>query len=617
MTTLHALPGALWRFAWAIFASLTVLTLTACGGGGGDEDPTASAETGSVYLGLTDADGDFLRYEVDVLGIRLERADGTEVDTLPRSTRLDFARYVDLTEFFTSARVPAGHYPRARITLDYTDADVWVDVAGVAQRAVVRDPAGQPLGRYTLDIELEDGNPLVVRPDLPALLTVDFDLAASHQVDVTQDPPAVTAAPLLSANLEPADGKPLRARGPLLAVEASQSRYRIDLRPFHRRDDRFGELTVHTTDATRFEIDGVGYDGAAGLAALAALPAGMPTVAFGTLIAGQPRYTATIVHAGSSVPGVGHDVVIGNVTRREGTTLTVRGALLVPAAGPTRFMDDVHVTLGDGTGVRLHEAPAEPLGIAAISVGQRVEIFGDLDATAAPVPVLDADPGRVRLLPTDLAGLVNGFVAGQLRLDLASIDGRPTSIFDFAGTGLAPATDADPADYEVATGGLDLAHLEPGEPVRVRGHVRPFGEAPDDFDAFTVIDRADGTALLGIGWGPRGTSAPFVSLDAGGLVLDLGNPDIGWRHHLLTGGVLLDLHDLPASPPIVPATAGPTRYVIGSGRSVRVYADFGAFSAALAQRLDGSRRIFALHAQGLYQRDENTLVAPAVAVNLQ
>ena len=99
---------------------LAALILAACGGGASTEptpDPQANAscdpandathdECGTVFIGLTDADGDFLSYTVDVLSLELERADGSVINVLPNSTRIDFAQYVDLTEFISVATVP-------------------------------------------------------------------------------------------------------------------------------------------------------------------------------------------------------------------------------------------------------------------------------------------------------------------------------------------------------------------------------------------------------------------------------------------------------------------------------------------------------------------------------
>src|SRR5712675_1805376 len=62
-------------------------------------------DEGVVAIGLTDAQGDFLTYTVDVTSLTLTKADGTVVQTLPQRTRIDFAQVVDLTEFVTGATI--------------------------------------------------------------------------------------------------------------------------------------------------------------------------------------------------------------------------------------------------------------------------------------------------------------------------------------------------------------------------------------------------------------------------------------------------------------------------------------------------------------------------------
>jgi len=124
---------SLWRrTGLALLALFAALALTACGGS--TNDPSADdGATGVVNIMLTDAEGDFTTYTVDVLSLTLTRADGTHVETLPITTRVDFARYTDMTEFLTAASVPKGVYKHATLTLDYSNADIQVeDANGVA-----------------------------------------------------------------------------------------------------------------------------------------------------------------------------------------------------------------------------------------------------------------------------------------------------------------------------------------------------------------------------------------------------------------------------------------------------------------------------------------------------
>src|SRR6185436_9411435 len=117
-----------------------------------------------------------------------------------------------------------------------------------------------------------------------------------------------------------------RLRGPLVSVDKTTSSYVVDVRPFNLRDQRFGQVTVHTDSNTTFEIDGTNYSGAAGLDALATAGAGTVTAAFGTLTTVTREFDAKVVFAGSSVPGIGVDTVTGEVIARSGDVLTVRGA---------------------------------------------------------------------------------------------------------------------------------------------------------------------------------------------------------------------------------------------------------------------------------------------------
>ncbi len=594
-----------------------ILGLAGCGGGGGGASPAAvppppaaCADCGTVYIGLTDADGDFLSYAVDVESFTLRRADGTVVETLPVKPRVDFAQYVDLTEFLTAATVPSGNYVEGTLRLDYRNAEISVESAGEPVAATAVGADGAPLGLVDVRVVLDNRNLLRVAPGRPALLTLDFDLAATHDVDLSATPAKVTARPVLVASLEPVEQKELRLRGPLVSVDVPAGSYRVDLRPFHLQSGDFGEVTVGTTAETVFEIDGTQYSGTAGLEALRAAGPGTPTIAHGLLETGERRFTADRVYAGSSVPGAGVDAVLGSVLARSGDILTVRGGVIVRRDGGVRFArGTIEVAVGPGTRVlRDGQRSANPLDAGAISVGQRIAAFGQLRESAGEI-ALDAADGRVRMKLTHLGGRVVTADPGMVVLDLAAIDGRRVSAFDFAGTGVTAAQDADPAAYDVATGALGVALLRPGEWVRVYGFVEPFGMAPPDFRGRTIVDFAGLRAQLAVGWGGEGTTAPFLEIGPAGIVVDLDNPTLGRRHHLKVGARVVDLLDLQASPRIVPPVAGPTAYVIRQQGASQAFADFARFTEELARRLDGSTRIVGFGATGRYEVGANELVA--------
>src|SRR5690606_2827166 len=102
----------------------------------------------------------------------------------------------------------------------------------------------------------------------------------------------------------------------------------VQVRPFHHHQRSAGELVVHTTGQTSFEIDGVPYLGAAGLAQLATLDDGTTVIAFGTLGGSDFRFTAKRVLAGTSADDPEREYLTGHVLSRSGDTLVVGGVRL-------------------------------------------------------------------------------------------------------------------------------------------------------------------------------------------------------------------------------------------------------------------------------------------------
>jgi len=374
-------------------------------------------------------------------------------------------------------------------------------------------------------------------------------------------------------------------------------------------------VKLHTTAGTTFEIDGETYVGGEGLEALSQQAAGTRTIAFGVLSRVERAFTAERVHAGASTPGPRFDVLEGNVIARDGDSLTVRGGTLIRRGDSAAFVrGDISVLVGTGTRVVRDGANSAGLGTEAISVGQRIHAFGEASGEDGAI-TLDASEGRVRLQLTHLSGIVVAAEPGYLDLDLAAIDGRRPSIFDFAGTGFAPELDADPDNYEVATGALDLAGLAAGAPARVFGFVTPFGASPPDFVGRTVVDLEEIRALLGIGWGLDGTAAPFLSLGGEGLVVDNANPDIGLRHHIRIGPRLVDVVALPVPLTVAPREGGGL-YAIGEPGTVEVFGDFVRFTERLAEKLSAGARARSMSASGHFDPAGTTLTARAVSVAL-
>ncbi len=613
---------------------LAVVILTACGGGTGTtanqdngaaavcdpNDASTFAECGTVMVALTDADGDFLNYTVDVSSLTLETANGRIVETLPRQTRINFSDYVDLTELVTVATIPPGTYVSGTISLDYTDAEVVVEADGESKAAVVKNLSGETVTQTELKVELSNRDRLIVSKGRPAFLQLDFDLAASHTVDITETPAEAVSAQFILAEVAPVDEKEIRVRGPLAAVSVDEMTYTVAIRPFHDRDGDFGRVKVYVTDETEFEVDEAVFVGAEGLRALDAAGLGTPTVAQGTFAVADREFTANIVLAGSSVPGIDRDAVVGNVIKRDGNFLTIRGATIVPSDRRFHFHDDVVVEVSENTKVFKDGDRLSDLSIADISVGQRVTIRGNQPTPTtdalAPQILFDATQGAVRMHVTHLSGVVNTVMTGQTDIRLHSIDRRRVEIFDFAGTGASEMEDADPDNYEVATGNLTLANFAAGKPIVARGFPTAFGMAPPDFTGRTVIDYTDVRSVLGVGWGIDGTAMPFSDITMERLVLNNRNEDIDQRHYIKQGPVLIDLTMLDSDTTIVPRETGRLAFYIKSADSLRMFSDFADFSNDLSASLLGGDKARSMHARGKYDAGANEFTAYKIGVHL-
>lgn len=632
----HDLPGSAGsrKIASWMTVLLTALVLAACGGGSGTStnqdggvtaacdpnDASTFEECGTVMVALTDANGDFLNYTVDVLSLTLETANGRVIETLPRSTRINFSDYVDLTELVTVATIPPGTYVAGTIKLDYSDAEVVVEAEGESKPAVVKNDNGDTLAETELKIQLSNRDRLIVSRGRQAFLQLDFDLAASHTVDIEPTPAEAVSEQFILAEVAPVDEKNIRVRGPLVSVDVDEMSYIVAIRPFHDRDGDFGRVTIHVTNETDFEVNEVNFTGADGLRALNDAGPGTPTVAKGTLNVAERRFTADLVLAGSSVPGIDRDAVIGNVIGRDGNFLTIRGATVVPSDRRVHFHDDVVVEIGPDTKVFKDGDRRTDIGIAAISIGQRVTIRGNQPTPStdalAPQILFDATQGAVRMHVTHLSGIVNTVIPGETEITLHAIDRRRAAIFDFSGTGKSELEDADPDAYTIETGNLVLADFASGKPIVARGFPTAFGMAPPDFTGRTVIDYTDVRSTLGVGWGVDGTALPFTTINEERLVLNNLNEDIDQRHYIKQGPVLIDLTALDSDTTILPRESGRLAFYIKSVDSLRMYSDFADFTNDLGTSLTGGDRARSMHARGNYDAAENTFTAYKIGVHL-
>jgi hypothetical protein len=541
-----------------------------------------------AIIGLTDAPGDFLSYQVDVTGLRFERANGAIFDVLPETTTLDFATYVEVTELVTIATLPSGVYNAVTLTLDYSNANIVVeDLTGVAAAATIVDDNGQPLTRAELSVSFPDSDRFVIAPGVPSHVTLDFDLEASHKVELQGTPTATLDSVLLADTLLDYP-KPRRARGLLLDVDVPNSSVQLQVRPFFHPRGNFGEVSLITDSATEYEIDQMPYVGEQGLVALDALPEGSALVVTAQYDKTANQLVAERILAGTSVPWADADIASGSVAARNGDVLTLRGATYVRKDMSVTYNQNIEVVLDAQTRIRQIGGDLQPLTAADISVGQRLTVLGDHNQDGS----LNATDGLVRIDYATVSGEVAA--VSPLRLELSRYNGRRPEIFDFLGTGADVATDADPSNYEVDTGSIDLASLNIGDPVRIRGHVTPFGSAPQDFVARTIASVAEVAGRIRIRWQAPGVADAVLAADGQSLVIDLQSDALTPIHYLTQSGVRRDLLDLGSTVSLAATQSGAGVYALRVDSQMTMYFDFASFSAALTEALDGSRGLVAL-----------------------
>ncbi|MGC1521612.1 MAG: hypothetical protein WA803_08750 [Steroidobacteraceae bacterium] len=614
-----------------------VWALAACGGSGGgmssmnssspaQSTAQACSNCGMAVVSMTDAPGDFISYMVNVVSLQLKRADGTVVETVPVTTQVDFAQLVNLSEIISAEQIPPGNYVSAAITLDFSSATIVVDngTTGVtiAAGSVINGATSLPLAapnptQMTLNLDLSH-NQFIVTEHAIANLALDFNLAASNTIAPSDtNPMTVTVNPVLTASLVPDATKQIRVRGPLVSVDASTSSYIISVRPFFNSSGTAGQFTVNTTATTTFSINNVSSTGSAGLMQLAAVAAGTDVVAYGSWDKSTQTFTASNVLAGSSVPGMTHDSVEGTVLSRTLNTLTVANGVIFPIetdddADDMRFARQVTVTVGTGTMVT-EDGQMGAFTIQDISVGQHLQLSGKLGQDSSGNPTLDATAGSARLMVTSLSGTVTSLATNLVTVNLQSLDGQMPLRFNFAGTGSGTGTtnDATAAAYAVGVpSALALSTLSVGAPVRFAGFVAPFGQAPPDFNASTLLSFAQTRALLDLKWPTSGSTAPFATLTATELLIDQAVLQTTVEHYIRVGFEAFDPTTLATGLELIPDPAASTLWlsiVHTKSESSENFSAFADFTAALKTDLNGTNAVVHIAADGPYDSSSGTL----------
>jgi hypothetical protein len=606
---------------------------------------TVNSGYGVAWVSLTDEPGDFTSYIVTVSSLQLTGKTYGLINAITVPETVDFTKLVNLSELWSSAGLPVDTYTSATITLDYTNAQIAVQVNGVPVTATVVDPTGAAVTTVALTVNFDPNNPLTFQYTYASTnalrVAVDYDLAASNRVDLTTSPPTVVVKPYFTVATTASDSKLIRVRGPLVNSSVNVGTYSTYVRPFFDEVNALGTLTIFNNPTTVYTLNGLTYVGKPGLQALSQASAGSTMTAAFCSFQPTPTTVSTItagifysnyVIATSTLEDFYTDGLEGDVIARNGNVLTLRGATLFANSAQIVQYEaiDSLVTLGPATLVTADGTSTLPdLNYNSVSVGQHITARGLYSLGTNNVVMLDStgnsstNTGSVRLMSTEMWGSLVSSAA-----------------YNFAGNGASAAQDPIAASYAVNTGTLAMpvgpdgvTTLAPGDSLWVDGFTSPFGTAPPDFIAESLNAQQTVAATMLVSWTGTGTAAPFAALTASGLTIDVTNAAFG-SGEIRIGAQSLDITTLSAMPPltIVPAAAVPAsnglplfepRFSVGPGaingvttNPVQSFNSFAAFVAQLDTTFAAPTPATKFTARGFYNSATNIFTASNIDVVL-
>ncbi len=591
---------------------------------------------GTSVITFSSTPGPFSGYVVAVQEITLTRSDGVVVypvglsggTAIPQT--VDFTQLGDHTEIFGAPALPEGTYTSATVLMNYTNAAIFTDVNGTNVQLTPHDSSGNAMTTLSYTVTFDPSAPLVIKQGVSTPLDINFDLAASSVINLSNK--TVVTRAFLTLNTEPQYAGPMRLRGLFVTAKGVPNTFVLNSRPFNDilSPSPYGSFNVATTDSTVFAINGVNYTGAAGLQAMQQLQINTNVGAYGTLSnlgAITPTLTATQVLVGFSQDDELEDRVTGVVASRSGNTIVLHGASMFtrPGAlttGLALFQDSLTMTVGSATVVTQDDSAAT-LTVAAISVGQRINVGGNLNdsaghlvASSSAKPAnLDATNGYLRLTSTPLWGALNAGAQGSsASFNLLSLGDYEPNVFNFTGTGQV-GMDATPTAYIVntTTAGPALAGAPAGTLARAEGYVTPFGTAPPDFDATAVTLGTAVDQILVVDWINGGSKAAFANITTGEVVLNLSDPNLGSSHAVLTGPTSIDLTNPGGNVTIVPDTTTHDILAYGSPASnMSIFNSFAPFATGLDGLVNSGKPVQKVVAVGHYNETNRIFTAHRV-----
>jgi len=566
-------------------------------------------EMSQATLAFTDAATDDLSlFEVDVTSVVFHKYSGATVSVLTKTSRVDFTALTDFGELVVGVGLEAGYYTGMTMTLDFSNASVYI--VGETTAATLFDGDGNPLtGTMDVNIDFNPGD----RPYVTAAKNHLFmlDLSLDQAISVNTSLNQVTFVPIISAVVDPTNPKPIIATGFLLSVDAGSSSFLVEKRAADA--SVIGSFQVIVDTATVYQLNGLGYEGAAGLTALGGMPADTRVWVRGAVDPDTVALRATVVEAGAGTFGSGEDWVEGLIVGRDNgagsdCTLSVLGRSKDVSTG-TRTLNTSHmvtVSLANTKVLRRGVATAEDTD--SLNVGQRILAFGTLSGMT-----LDCTGATsvTRMLRTSVFGYALGTpVNNTLTLNTMRIGLRHISNFDFTVGG---SPEALPGTYTIDTTGLDTTGIVGGSRIRAIGRMNPVGiPTDDDFRAVSVVNRNVDARLLLCGWVPA-TQTAISSATSTAITLDISAALWNVVDDGFAGQVTLTASPAPE---IQPKYAKGI-YLIFENGGVQVHYDFPTFAVSLNARISPTAQVARVAALGSFNETTQVFSASVISVVLK
>jgi hypothetical protein len=635
------------RFAFrALVAVLVVLFISSCG--------SETYIVGTPVITLQAKPGRFTSYIVTIDEIEMTRKDGTIVELPTVDERIDLAHLSSYANLLEAPAVGIGTYVSATFVLDYSSPYITVGVDGQAfpVPTLLDASTGDLPTTTTVIVKFDPSHPLVITENTSSVVAFDIDLEASNVITSNSSGFVVTVQPFWNVTTQPYYKAPIFARGLYVLANTADNNFIMNVRPLHDvLDNPFGALTVNVNDQTYYNINGVTYVGAAGLAAITQLnnqyadlqigaytatPAG--GAPFGNLNTYTPSMTAVAVYVGSSLESTIEDQLTGIVEEISGDTVTLMDAQLVDRLGDYGFQQSATVTVSPDTIVSADGIANFTPSLAAISVGQKINVEGQVTVDVSGNPTaLDATsetvPGaQVRLQNTPLYGTVNSVTGANLSLNVLAVDFYAPTYLYYTGTGTTAANDANASEYIVNTSAVTGTTPSVGTLVNVNGMVSPFGTADPptvaDFNATSILPVTESQLILE--WASGGSDTPFTVVNGAGIIVDLTNAHLLSGTHIVrtgpptltTGPTVVNVLNQP-NPNLLtiryaqPTATTPVLFGVGNVTVGEYeYTDPTSYAGEVWIAADGTVPVTKLVATGTYDASTGTFTATQITINV-